>query len=379
MKKKIFSLLVLLVAAVSGAWAQDTYKIDAVHTVTAYGQSQSQDLSIADAASLPFTKKLRELSPNGSVWEENGCGPTNITVSGDNIVKGTDANWDTEITINGAGTAVVSYNIHSTEYMVNVATDSLTFTVTKNEAPAVTANYYLVGTMNDWGASKQFLLTQNPDNTAKYMITLNLQASAEFKVIALNGMLTQLGGIFTVKQLASTTLEGSKLTLNFEDATELVAGTPYLVKVSKNVDFATLPAAIQLAGVTVNPFHDAVISKELNTVETAYVDFVPTLGKTTIEGVDAKNVLFLAAENKLKNPSAIPAYMKGFRAYFVLTGANAAREFVLDLGDETTGIADVRGQKEDARGDYYDLQGRRVNGAAQKGVYIVNGKKTVIK
>ena len=71
--------------------------------------------------------------------------------------------------------------------------------------------------------------------------------------------------------------------------------------------------------------------------------------------------------------------MKGFRAYFVLTGANAAREFVLDLGDETTGIADVRGQKEDARGDYYDLQGRRVNGAAQKGVYIVNGKKTVIK
>ena len=44
-------------------------------------------------------------------------------------------------------------------------------------------NYYLVGTMNDWGASKQFLLTQNPYNEAEYMITLTLKAGAELKVI----------------------------------------------------------------------------------------------------------------------------------------------------------------------------------------------------
>ena len=44
-------------------------------------------------------------------------------------------------------------------------------------------NYYLVGTMNDWGASKQFQLTQNPSNEAEYMITLTLKAGAELKVI----------------------------------------------------------------------------------------------------------------------------------------------------------------------------------------------------
>ena len=57
-------------------------------------------------------------------------------------------------------------------------------------------------------------------------------------------------------------------------------------------------------------------------------------------------------------------------------GGSNAREF-LSFGD-TTGINDVRGQKEDVRGEYYDLQGRRVS-QPTKGLYIVNGKKVVIK
>ena len=44
----------------------------------------------------------------------------------------------------------------------------------------------------------------------------------------------------------------------------------------------------------------------------------------------------------------------------------------------TTGVNDVRGQKEESRSQYYDLQGRRVAQPA-KGLYIVNGKKVVIK
>ena len=44
----------------------------------------------------------------------------------------------------------------------------------------------------------------------------------------------------------------------------------------------------------------------------------------------------------------------------------------------TTGVNEVRGQKEESRSQYYDLQGRRVAQPA-KGLYIVNGKKVVIK
>ena len=52
--------------------------------------------------------------------------------------------------------------------------------------------------------------------------------------------------------------------------------------------------------------------------------------------------------------------------------------FSLDFDGETTGIADVRGKMEDVRSDFFDLQGRKVAQPA-KGLYIVNGKKVVIK
>ena len=48
------------------------------------------------------------------------------------------------------------------------------------------------------------------------------------------------------------------------------------------------------------------------------------------------------------------------------------------FGGETTGIADVRSKMEDVRDDFFDLQGRKV-AQPTKGLYIVNGKKVVIK
>ena len=47
----------------------------------------------------------------------------------------------------------------------------------------------------------------------------------------------------------------------------------------------------------------------------------------------------------------------------------------------TTGIEDVRGLMSNGRGDkWYDLNGRRLQKKpTQKGVYILNGTKTVVK
>lgn len=64
------------------------------------------------------------------------------------------------------------------------------------------------------------------------------------------------------------------------------------------------------------------------------------------------------------------------KAYLTYSG-DLAREFF--LFDEATGVNEVRGQMEDVRGEYYDLQGRKVQSTAKKGVYIINGKKVVIK
>ena len=91
-------------------------------------------------------------------------------------------------------------------------------------------------------------------------------------------------------------------------------------------------------------------------------------------------MLFVAAGNTLKNPDQMPTDMKGFRAYFLLKNVPAeARGFALNLGDESTGIKAIdNGQLTIDNDRYYDLQGRKVN-AAQKGVYIMNGKKVIIK
>ncbi|MBF1577577.1 MAG: hypothetical protein HXO32_03875 [Prevotella sp.] len=71
----------------------------------------------------------------------------------------------------------------------------------------------------------------------------------------------------------------------------------------------------------------------------------------------------------------------GNKAFLVLTNAEAqAKGFVLEFEDGgTTGIETIENSKHSAEdGVYYDLQGRRVENPT-RGVYIVNGKKVVIK
>ena len=65
------------------------------------------------------------------------------------------------------------------------------------------------------------------------------------------------------------------------------------------------------------------------------------------------------------------------KAYLTYNGSGSDARGFFGL-DETTGVNEVIGKKEDERGDYYDLQGRRV-AQPTKGLYIVNGKKVVIK
>lgn len=353
-------------------------------------------------------------------------------------------------------------------------------------------NYYLVGTMNDWGASKQFLLTQNPGNAAEYMITLNLKADTQLKVIGVDAQnnatwypsgdnyyvntagqytvyfrpdgsgtgegwhegciylaaapapavpLTDLGSGqwqfqmpdyavvakieydtelelqeenvnttvladwngyeadvtlkrtlqtggwntlalpfsmdipsgWTVKELSSSELSGETLTLNFADAQSIVAGTPYLVQVNDAVANPT--------------FNGVIISKTAQPKETTYANFVPVFSPTNLEGGN-KNILFITGGDKLTYPAADGA-INGFRAYFLLHDAAAgARSFSLNLGDKETGIMAIDHSPLNTDQSVYDLQGRRMaNGQSstvdgqslKKGVYIVNGKKTVIK
>ena len=74
--------------------------------------------------------------------------------------------------------------------------------------------------------------------------------------------------------------------------------------------------------------------------------------------------------------------VRPFEAYTIHRSDTPAPRFVpiMDIGG-TTGIEDVRSQMSDGRGENcYDLQGRKVaNGKLPRGVYIRNGKKTVVR
>ena len=67
------------------------------------------------------------------------------------------------------------------------------------------------------------------------------------------------------------------------------------------------------------------------------------------------------------------------KAYLQFDEEVAARELTFDFGsEETTGVADVRSKMADGRSEYFNLAGQRVANPT-KGLYIVNGKKVVIK
>ncbi|MBQ3754003.1 MAG: Ig domain-containing protein, partial [Prevotella sp.] len=173
---------------------------------------------------------------------------------------------------------------------------------------------------------------------------------------------------WTVKELSSSEFnsETGVLTLNFADAESIEAGKPYLVKVTANVE---------------NPTFDGVtISSTTTTTETTAVDFVPVMNPTNLTGGD-KTVLFVSGGNKLTYPSG-DGNINGFRAYFQLKGdaASQARAFRMSFDDNMTGIITVLSDEPSTGDGIYTLDGRRIEGQpTQKGVYIVNGKKTIIK
>ena len=175
-----------------------------------------------------------------------------------------------------------------------------------------------------------------------------------------------------VREMTEAAYENGMLTLNFteESVTAIEAGKPYIIKWDK------------AEGETVaTPFFKEVeISRTLTPVvfelgEGQSVTFTGTYAPITFEEAD-KSVLLVGAENKLYSPAA-GAYVNAQRAYFQLEGLNeeAAESITMRFGDATV-INSLH--VDNVANEYYDLSGRRV-AEPTKGIYIVNGKKIVIK
>ena len=164
-----------------------------------------------------------------------------------------------------------------------------------------------------------------------------------------------------IAEFVDETIVDNNVTLNFKRVDAFEANKPYLVY---------FPAAVAtgktFSGVAVAP-------AEVKKTGEAF-DF---MGTFTVKDVEAGN--WVVSGGALKKASATIS-LKPTRTYFAPKTAGARiAGFAID-DDETTGIAVIENEgKMEIVNSAYNLNGQKMNGQLKKGVYIINGKKTVVK
>jgi hypothetical protein len=151
--------------------------------------------------------------------------------------------------------------------------------------------------------------------------------------------------------------------LHFGQVTSISARTPYLIYPANNRPYSE---PIVLSGITIQPSPETVTKGGFN--------FTGIYSSTPITGK-----YFIASGNTIKKSTG--GNLKGFRAYIEDTTAEA-RTLTFDFFDDvTTGVKDAKHLMNSGlltTDNVYDLQGRRIANPT-KGLYIVNGKKVIIK
>lgn len=161
--------------------------------------------------------------------------------------------------------------------------------------------------------------------------------------------------------------------MNFTPVTEMVANHPYIVNATETFDTKNI------AGVTLKTIvNDENRVDRMNAEETFIADFVGSPSIYTFTSV-AGDQLFLGKDGKLYRPNA-EGKLKGMRAYFEVLGGtgNGAK---VNIGGGLSSI-DKLMNGEAMTGKVYNLNGQYVGNTLDglaKGLYIMNGKKYVVK
>ena len=211
-----------------------------------------------------------------------------------------------------------------------------------------------------------------------------------------------------IRAFSSASFSNGTLTLNFTaqgDVTSIQAGTPYIIKWTKADDYD-------------EGYNHAIYNIRNGTFEKVTITsttpgaVTSAGGKVTFQGTysyiqytnEDRSVLFLGTQNKLYwplpalfdptkpydelwNPWVYPN-IGAFRAYFQLNGLTAGDpnapglNIVMDFGEgnEVSEVNEVIASLEVNDDSWYDMSGRKLSQQpTQKGIYIHNGRKTVIK
>jgi len=168
---------------------------------------------------------------------------------------------------------------------------------------------------------------------------------------------------WTVKE--PTAFDGS--TLTFGNASSIVAGKPYIVKPTSAV------TSFSASGVT--------LKKDLDNTTVGDLTMTGTYSRIAAIDYSTQESYVIGIKNGVSALYRVNSTVgvKPFRAYFTVAGGGAsvkANVINLDFDDMATGIINLNDNHSDNR--VYDLSGRQV-AQPRRGLYIINGKKVVIK
>ena len=418
MKRKLLSILALLLTAATGAWATD-YNITLPTVSNGSVAAKVSDVSVTSAAagatvSLVATPdagyKLKTISGlyTGTVSETISKGAATKTgtyfrVSGSHhptygwrigsgdhytltISSLSNQNLSQVILTVGTQPNVTQRNIshlqadHGTLSATGTAQGS-TVTITGINSPTVVVSApdgntaakmwtFTQAKIDGLGSTALTLTATGDDNVKTFtMPSSNVTVSAEFELAPINVTANEgATGEYWATYYNSTTsftadanttvfqaaLSGDQLTLTVVPDREIPADKAVILKSSA--------ATITLTPATTTQTLSGNMLQGTTAELTGAAGNIYVLNKTNENGVGFY---------KLKSTGTIDAN----KAY--LTYSASARDF---FGfDETTGISEkviVNSEKFD--GEWYDLGGRRI-AQPTKGIYIINGKKIVIK
>lgn len=161
------------------------------------------------------------------------------------------------------------------------------------------------------------------------------------------------------------------ITLKFTQVTETEAGIPYLIKPVQDI-----PANLVFSNKLIETS-----TPSKTTFATSSGDEYSFTGVFSPTTISADNIRFLGGDDgkELLRPEG-EGTMNGFRAYFDFP-KGSVRKARISAGNTTTPISHIMDDTCRQRNNIYDMSGASVGNdihAIKPGLYIINGKKTII-
>ncbi len=173
--------------------------------------------------------------------------------------------------------------------------------------------------------------------------------------------------------------EATEITVVFDDALlaedGLMANYPYIIRTSRNI------TEFLVEGVTISPDENEAKAEFTNGKTGSRKEVYGTFMGTYHAQTTVPNLCLFLSGNKFWYSTG-QTKMKAFRGYFDFEDKLAAVEqanarIAINVKDRTAGLKEVVNSKKETV--CFDLQGRRIKSPTKKGLYVVNGKKMVIR